>query len=100
MKIARLTNRYELHFDPTDRSPIIRERGVYPGRRPKDLKHSLERRELQVAVRKLFERQELERQERGAPLMALPAHIATLNAAIELNDDIPNYTRRYMEEVA
>jgi hypothetical protein len=97
VRIARLTNRRELWFDPTDRSPVICSGPASTGYRPHELRRAFDYRELRDAVRRLCDRF---RAERRGPLRAYPEHHATLNAAIQLNVDIPERERNYALEVS
>ena len=93
--IARLTNRRELYYDPTDRSPVIRGPGA-TGYQPSELRHALDYRELKDSVRRLWD--EYKADGKG-PLMASGPRCALLAAALQLNVDLPERERNYALEV-
>lgn len=96
IRIARLTNRRELWFDPTDGSPVIRKGAASTGYPVHELKHAIDGWEIREALRKLCERM---KSERRGPLQSYPAHKAALTAAVQLNPDVEERSMRYAIEV-
>lgn len=97
MRTVAAVGRFEILLDDGHQVAILDSRDRV-WRRPEDFKRacsSVELSFLQAGLRGLIERQEAERS--GAPLEAFRDHMATLNACVLLNVDVPDRIRRYVE---
>ena len=98
-KVCDLPYEFVLYADMSDGTPFIGRKGFRTLYRPQHMRHWPEAPRLRHAIKVQVERHDQMFAETQSPQMAKLDRVATLNASICLNVDIPERQARYLDNV-